>query len=71
MINKKEFLENKHIMADNTPENIEYLQRTTVHPGEAISGYLLIPNKKIDFLYVDVTINGILYPYKWDMSKKK
>lgn len=71
MINKKEFLENKHIMADNTPENIEYLQRTTIHPGESVSGYLLISNKKADFLYVDVTINGILYPYKWDLRKTK
>lgn len=71
MIQKKDLTENKHVMADNEPEDIEYLQRTTVHPGEAVSGYLLIDDKKMDFLYVDMTINGILYPYKWDLRKKK
>lgn len=71
MIQKKELTENTHIMADNEPEDIEYLQRTTVHPGEAVSGYLLIDDKKMDFLHVEMTVNGILYPYKWDLRKKK
>jgi len=70
MIQKKDLTENKHIMADNEAEDIEYLQRTTVHPGEAVSGYLLIDDKKMDYLHVDVTVNGILYPYKWDLRKK-
>lgn len=71
MIQKKDLTENTHVMADNEPEDIEYLQRTTVHPSEAISGYLLIDNKKMDFLHVEVIINGILYSYKWDLRKKK
>ena len=71
MIYKQEFLENKYILADNTPENIEYLQRTTVHPGETVSGYLLINNKKADTLYVDIVINGILYPFLWDLNKNE
>lgn len=71
MIQKKELTENTHVMADNEPEDIEYLQRTTVHPGEAVSGFLLISDKKMDFLQVEMTVNGILYPYKWDLRKKK
>ena len=57
--------------ADNEAENIEYLQRTTVHPNEAVSGYLLIDDKRTDTLHVDIDINGVTYSYEWDMRKKK
>lgn len=71
MIKKKILTENVHVMADNEAEDIEYLKRTTVHPSEAVTGYLLIDDKKMDFLQVEIMLNGILYPYKWDLRKKK
>lgn len=71
MVARKSLTEAQRIMADSEVTDLEYLQRTTVHPGEAVSGYLYIDDKKVDELCVDVTANGILYTYKWDLRKKK
>lgn len=71
MIQKQELVESTHVMADNKAEDVEYLRRTTVHPGESVFSYLLTDNKKADFLHLDVTVGGILYPYIWDLRKKK
>lgn len=71
MIKKEDLLTNNQVLADNEAENIEYLQRTTVHPNEAVSGYLLIDDKRTDTLHVDIDINGVTYSYEWDMRKKK
>lgn len=71
MIKKEDLLTNNQVLPDNESENIEYLQRTTVHPNKAVSGYLLIDSKKADSLHVDVDINGVTYYYEWDMRKKK
>lgn len=71
MIKKTTLDGNLPVLADNQATDMGYLQRTTVHPGETVYGFLLTDNKKMDELRVDILVNGIKYQYSWDLSKKK
>lgn len=51
---------------DNKIADIEYIRRTTIHPGEGVYGFLLTDNKKTDLFFIEMVINGITYKYKWD-----
>ncbi len=46
-----------------------YLKRTTVYPGQAISGYINIKRSKGDSMYVVVDINGAKYGFPWSIAK--
>lgn len=48
-----------------------YLKRTTVHPGESIIGYMNIKRQKGVSMTVDIPMNGHIYSFDWDVSKKK
>lgn len=48
-----------------------YLKTTTVHPGEAIVGYMNIKRKKGEILTVNIPVNGCVYGFDWNVSKKK
>lgn len=56
--------------ADKEPTDLGYLERTTVHPGEVIYGYIYTDDRKGVDLFVKVKINGIDYQFEWDDSKK-
>lgn len=56
--------------AEGRPEDLGYLERTTVHPGEIMSGFVLTDLKKADELTVKLTVNGITYTYKWENVRK-
>lgn len=56
---------------DKQPLDLGYLERTTVHPGEAVTGYLYTSDKKAADLYIRVRINGIEYLFNWKEGKKK
>lgn len=56
--------------ADRSHENLGYLERTTVHPGEVVSGYLYTDDKKVEDLFVKVVVNGMNYIYEWKTEKK-
>ncbi len=51
--------------AEKLPEDLGYLERTTVHPGEIVSGYLYTSDSKAADLFVNVQINGIDYLFEW------
>lgn len=51
--------------AEKLPEDLGYLERTTVHPGEIISGYLYTSDRKATDLFVNVQISGIDYLFEW------
>lgn len=53
------------------PEDLGYLERTTVHPGEIVSGYLYTSDRKAVDLFVKVTIKGVNYLFEWKEEKKK
>lgn len=63
--------ENRMHYADREHEDLGYLERTTVHPGEVVSGFLYTDDKKVDDLFVNVNVNGIDYLYEWKAEKKK
>ena len=46
-----------------------YLKRTTIYPGQAISGYINIKRIKGDTMDVTIDINGAKYIFSWDIVK--
>ena len=62
---------NRMKYSDKMPEDLGYLERTTIHPSEVVSGYLYTSNRKAADLFVKVKINGIGYLFEWKVSKKK
>ncbi len=71
IISMKELIdENRMRYAEGRPEDLGYLERTTVHPGEIMSGFVLTDLKKADELTVKLTVNGITYTYKWENVRK-
>jgi len=68
---KKLVERNRMRYADREHEDLGYLERTTVHPGEVVSGFLYTDDKKVDDLFVNVRVNGIDYLYEWKSDKEK
>lgn len=62
---------NRMKYAEKMPEDLGYLERTTVHPGEIVSGYLYTSGRKAVDLFVKVTIKGVNYLFEWKEEKKK
>jgi len=56
---------------DRTVKEQGYLKKTTVHAGESIVGYMNIKRKKGKVLSVYVPVDGYVYSFDWDVSKKK
>ena len=56
--------------AEKEPTDLGYLERTTIHPGEVVYGYIYTDDRKGVDLFVKVKINGIDYLFEWDDSKK-
>lgn len=46
-----------------------YLKRTTIYPGQAISGYINIKRSKGDTMDVIIDINGAKYVFPWNIAK--
>ncbi|MGN0070035.1 MAG: toxin-antitoxin system YwqK family antitoxin [Prevotella sp.] len=61
---------NKMRYAEREHEDLGYLERTTVHPGEMVAGFLYTDDKKVDDLFVKLTVNGVPYIYEWKVEKK-
>lgn len=62
---------NRMKYSDKMPEDLGYLERTTIHPGEVVTGYLYTSDRKTSDLFVKVKIKGIDYVFEWKTSKKK
>ena len=48
-----------------------YLKQITIHPNEGIIGYMNIKHKKGVHMTVNIPIEGQVYSFDWDVSKKK
>jgi len=60
------------IMENNRKEaGLGYLKMTTVHPSESIVGIMNADHKKGKTMTVNITINGTVYSFDWDITKKK
>ena len=62
---------NRMKYSEKMPEDLGYLERTTIHPGEVVSGYLYTSDRKVADLFVKVKIKGIDYLFEWKVGKKK
>lgn len=47
-----------------------YLKLTTVHPDEAIIGYMNIKYRKGAFLRINIPIGGQIFSFDWDVTNK-
>ncbi|MCD8289428.1 MAG: hypothetical protein LUC26_05905 [Prevotella sp.] len=61
--------------ADRKVREEGYLKRTTLHPGETIIGYVVTAfwtnNGAAGIYAVDVDINGVIYPFRWEIRYEK
>ena len=48
-----------------------YLKLTTVHPDEGIIGYMNIKHRKGAHMTVNIPIEGQVFSFDWDITKKK
>ena len=48
-----------------------YLKKNTIYPNEAIVGFMNIKRKKGKIVKVDIPIDGEVFSFTWDVSKKK
>ena len=48
-----------------------YLRKTTIHPNEAIIGYINIKQKRGLTMTVNIPINEQVFSFNWDVAKKK
>lgn len=62
---------NRMKYSEKMPEDLGYLERTTIHPGEVVSGYLYTSDRKATDLFVKVKIKGIAYVFEWKTGKNK
>ena len=56
------------MIQERIAKNEGYLRRTTINPGEAISGYFYIEDLKLKNqggIEIKVSINGAIYPFVW------
>lgn len=60
--NRMKYTEREH-------DDLGYLERTTVHPGEMVAGFLFTDDRNVNDLFVKVTIGGIEYLYEWKGKK--
>ncbi len=66
---------NSEQLAQIQVQEAGYLKKTTVQPGETISGYVAGGNKSMVMnsaydICVNVTINGVTYPSYWEVKKR-
>ncbi len=57
------------LLSDRAIKEEGYLKRTTIYPGETISGYINIERKKGDSMTIDINIGGAIYSFPWNISK--
>ncbi len=57
------------LLSERASKNEDYLKRTTIHPGETISGYINIERQKGISITINIDINGVIYTFPWDISR--
>lgn len=57
------------LLSERAAKDEGYLKRTTINPGETISGYINIERKKGTTMTINVNINGAVYVFPWDVRE--
>ena len=61
----------KMMEEDKKTKEQGYLKTNTIHPNEAIIGYMNIKRKRGTTMTINIPINGQVYSFDWDVTKKK
>ena len=61
----------KMMEEDKKAKEQGYLKINTIHPNEAIIGYMNIKRKRGTTMTINIPINGQVYSFDWDVTKKK
>ena len=62
---------NDALLSERAAKDEGYLKRTTIYPGETISGYINIERKKGLSMTINIEINGAIYTFPWDINNIK
>ncbi len=57
------------LLSEREAKEEGYLKKTTVYPGETISGYVHVQRKKGETMNINVDINGAIYTFNWNIGK--
>lgn len=58
----------KSLLSERQAKNEGYLKKTTIHPGQSISGYINIKRVKGVSMNIIIDINGAKYNFPWNIS---
>lgn len=56
------------LLSERAVKNDGYLKRTTIYPGEAITGYINIGRKKGTTMTINIDISGANYEFPWTIN---
>ena len=56
------------LLTERAAKNQGYLRKTTIYPGEVITGYINIEYQKGISMTVNIDINGAIYTFPWDTA---
>ena len=59
----------EQLAKDREAHNEGYLKRTTIHPGEKISGLIYAKKAKGEKIYVTLELNNQIYNFDWNVPK--
>ena len=57
------------LLSERAKKDEGYLKRTTIYPGEIISGYVNIERKKGTTMTIDICIGGATYTFPWNINQ--
>ncbi|MCD7722043.1 MAG: hypothetical protein LUI09_07420 [Prevotellaceae bacterium] len=60
---------NNQLLEERAEKEDAYLKKTTLYPGESLTGYFNIARKKGETMSVGIDINGALYQFGWNYGK--
>lgn len=56
------------LLSERNAKNEGYLKKTTIYPGETISGYINIQRKKGLSMTIIISINEAMYRFPWNIK---
>ena len=60
---------NESLLTERAAKDEEHLKKSTLYPGEAMSGYINVAYKRGLSMTVNIDIHGAVYVFSWDLSE--
>lgn len=58
------------LLSERAAKDEGYLKKTTIYPGETISGYIHIQRRKGIVMHINININDAIYTFPWNVTYK-